>query len=130
MSFFGFQDKLYLFGGEDEDTCLNDFFVLDLKTNNWKELDLDTHIIEPTSYATTTMVATSGTNFSCNVYVIGGRKSYRDYHTKIMKFELKDELLRSFWLLHLLKTTGFTNLISRNMCEHLVLMYEGNNLDY
>ena len=103
-------------------------FVLDLQTNNWKELDLDTHIIEPTSDATTTMVATSGTNFSCNVYVIGGRKSYRDYHTKIMKFELED--FRSFWLLHLLKTTGFTNLISRNMCEHLVLMYQGNNLDY
>jgi len=128
MSFFGFQDKLYLFGGEDEDYLLNDLFVLDLKTNNWKELDLDTHIIEPTSDATTTMVATSGTNFSCNVYVIGG-KTDSDYHTKIMKFEMKDEF-RSFWLLHLLKTTGFTNCISRNMCEHLVLMYEGNNLDY
>ena len=108
MSFFGFQDKLYLFGGEGERTFLKDFFVLDLQTNNWKELDLDTHIIEPTSYATTTMVATSGTNFSCNVYVIGGKKSYRDYHMKIMKFELKDEL----------------------RCEHLVLMYQGNNLDY
>ena len=129
MSFFGFQDKLYLFGGEDEDKWMNDFFALDLKTNNWKQLDLDTPIIEPTSDATTTMVATSETNFSCNVYVIGGLKSYDDYHTKIMKFELKDEL-RSFWLLHLLKTTGFTNLISRNMCEHLVLMYQGNNLDY
>ena len=128
MSFFGFQDKLYLFGGEYEGTGLNDFFVLDLKTNNWKELDLDTPIIEPTYYATTTMVATSGTNFSCNVYVIGGQNADIDYHTKIMKFELKD--FRSFWLLHLLKTTGFTNCISRNMCEHLVLMYQGNNLDY
>ena len=128
MSFFGFQDKLYLFGGEDEDTCMSDLFVLDLQTNNWKELDLDTPIIEPTYDATTTMVATSGTNFSCNVYVIGGKKSHFHYHTKIMKFELKD--FRSFWLLHLLKTTGFTNLISRNMCEHLVLMYQGNNLDY
>ena len=129
MSFFGFQDKLYLFGGEDEDTVLNDLFVLDLQTNNWKELDLDTPIIEPTYDATTTMVATSGTNFSCNVYVIGGLKSESDFHTKIMKFELEDEF-RSFWLLHLLKTTGFTNWISRNMCEHLVLMYQGNNLDY
>ena len=130
MSVFGFQDKLYLYGGEYEYTVLNHLFVLDLKTNNWKELDLGTHLIEPTSYATTTMVATSGTNFSCDVYVIGGQKSYSDYHTKIMKFELTDELLRSFWLLHLLKTTGFTNCISRNMCEHLVLMYQGNNLDY
>ena len=129
MSLFGFQDKLYLFGGYDGDTSLNDLFVLDLQTNNWKELDLDTHLIEPTYDATTTMVATSGTNFSCNVYFIGGMKSDYSYHTKIMKFELKDEL-RSFWLLHLLKTTGFTNLISRNMCEHLVLMYQGNNLDY
>ena len=128
MSFFGFQDKLYLFGGYDGDTgVLNDLFVLDLKTNDWEELDLDTHLIEPTYDATTTMVATSGTNFSCNVYVIGG-KTDSDHHTKIMKFELED--LRSFWLLHLLKTTGFTNLISRNMCEHLVLMYQGNNLDY
>ena len=128
MSFFGFQDKLYLFGGKGEDTFLKDLFVLDLQTNNWKELDLDTPIIEPTYFATTTMVATSGTNFSCNVYLIGGETD-SDYHTKIMKFELKDEL-RSFWLLHLLKTTGFTNCISRNMCEHLVLMYQGNNLDY
>ena len=129
MSVFGFQDKLYLYGGEYEYTVLNHLFVLDLKTNNWKELDLGTHLIEPTFRATTTMVATYGTNFSCNVYVIGGQKFDSDYHTKIMKFELKDEL-RSFWLLHLLKTTGFTNCISRNMCEHLVLMYEGNNLDY
>ncbi len=63
MSFFGFQDKLYLFGGIGKDTEFNDLFVLDLQTNNWKGLDLDTPIIEPTYYATTTMVATSGTNF-------------------------------------------------------------------
>jgi N-acetylneuraminic acid mutarotase len=130
MSCFVFQDKLYLFGGEDEDTFLNDLFVLDLQTNNWKELDLDTPIIEPTYDATTTMVATSGTNLSCNVYVIGGGKSYRrgDYHTKIMKFELKD--FRSFWLLHLLKITGVSNLIHYHMCLDLVLMYQENNLDY
>jgi hypothetical protein len=126
MSFFGFQEKLYLFGGKGDTGVVNDLFVLDLK-NNWKELDLGTYLIDPTYYATTTMVATSGTNFSCNVYVIGGKRSY-DYHTKIMKFELKN--FRSFWFLHLLKTTGVSNLIHYHMCLDLVLMYQGNNLYY
>ena len=37
MSLFGFQDKLYLFGGSDQNgKILSDFHVFDLKTNSWK----------------------------------------------------------------------------------------------
>ena len=64
MSFFGFQDKLYLFGGRSSEV-LNDFHVFDLKTKSWIELgtNSESSILNPTRRASTTMVPSSGTDY-------------------------------------------------------------------
>ncbi len=78
-------------------------------------------MFNPTSRASTAIVPTSVANFKCTVYMIGGKDDNYEEHTKIMKIELFDiVVLRPFWLLHLLKTTGFTNCISLNLCDDLI----------
>ncbi len=65
MSVFGFQDKLYLFGGYSNKGALNDFHVFDLKTKSWRELvtNSESSILNPTSTASTTMVPSSGNDY-------------------------------------------------------------------
>lgn len=36
FSFFAFEDKLYLFGGESNDVYCSDFYAFDLKSLSWK----------------------------------------------------------------------------------------------
>ncbi len=65
-------------------------------------------------------------NFECNVYIIGGMKNEDEFLRDIMKFTLSDEILKqTFWLLHFLKATRFNRMISINMHEDLVSMYQG-----
>jgi hypothetical protein len=134
MNFFGFQSKLYVFGGSFSSgkTVYNDFHVFDLRTMSWKELNTsnEQQLFAPTIWASTTIVPSfRRTNPKCHsVYVIGGSDGGNQYHKKIMKIELEGG--NKFWLPHFLRVTGFSHLISLNLCDDLIQMYHEKNIDY
>ena len=64
-----------------------------MKTNSWREVDTtgEEQMFSPTFAASTTIVhATTGVDFKCCVYVIGGWDDKYEMHKKVMEIEVED----------------------------------------
>jgi len=109
MSMFSFEDKLYLFGGEKEGACHNDFHEFSIKTHCWEELSTypTNNWFSPRCSLSTTCVSTNLGMGQC-VYFIGGRDENGVFPDHIAKITFSTPDLIVWWLLHLFECTELT----------------------
>ena len=127
MSFYTLKKQVYVFGGCRwfNNEFFSDFHMFDLETRSWTELSQNDEKLKERTGQSTNVVFSSEWAFEYRVYVIGGRSDKATLHNDIVKFSFEDWNLRALWVLHFLKVTGFYGIISINMHEDLVKMYQG-----
>ena len=131
MNIFGFQKRLFVFGGRNSSgTGFNEFRCLNLVTNSWEEsrgydYEQSKNILNSIDASVTIVPCESPGK--CNVYIIGGKYCNIYYNDRfnvlekgIVKFSVKDIFKWGFWLLHFLKATRFNRMMSINMHEDMV----------
>lgn len=77
-----YQDKIYLFGGDDNN-LLNDLYIFDLKKLDWEKVEISKDLPPPRRYHCSIM-------YRDQIFIFGGEKDFDTMLNDIYSFDLKE----------------------------------------